>query len=100
VIPDHEHGVTSLQHGVINRSEETAGPTGDFHPNWKYTNGGQQPFQQSESSWSAEGPGGVNSTSASTSPTNYGPNPTPAQATLIQFIDVPEEEITIQRVNA
>ena len=99
VIPDHQHQVSTLQHGVIDKSAETAGPTGDFHPNWKYTNGGQQPYQEAGTSWNVEGPGAINSTSAATSPTNYGPNPTPA-ATLIQFIEVPEEELTIQKINA
>jgi hypothetical protein len=41
VIPDQEHQVSNLQHGVIDKSLETVGPTGDFHQNWKYTNGGQ-----------------------------------------------------------
>ena len=98
-IPDHEHQVGPLQHGVVDKSAETAGPTGDFHPNWKYTNGGQQPYQEAGASWNVEGAGAINSTSASTSPTNYGPNPTPA-ATLLQFIEVPEEEVTIQRISA
>lgn len=94
VIPDQEHQVSQLQHGKFNATEQDAGPTGDFWPAWKYTNGGAQPYQEAGNSWSNEGPGGNNSTTASTSPTNYGPNPTPA-ATLIQFLDVPAEDVVI-----
>ena len=93
IIPDQEHQVGPLQHGVINKTAETAGPNGDFANAWKYTNGAAQPYQESGASWSAEGAGGVNSTDSSTSPTNYGPNPTPE--VLLQFIEVPEEEVTI-----
>ena len=71
---------------------------GDFNPQWKYTNGGQQPFQTAPNAWDVNGTGATNSTTADSQPTNYGPNPTPA--TLIQFIDIPEEELTIQRIDA
>jgi hypothetical protein len=39
VIPDTEHQVSQLQHGMFNATEQTTGPLGDFHPAWKYTNG-------------------------------------------------------------
>lgn len=37
----------------------------------------------------------MNSTTAATSPTNYGPNPTPTPTTLLQFLEVPEEDVVI-----
>jgi hypothetical protein len=36
IIPDQEHQVAGLQNGTINKTYETTGPTGDFHPKWKY----------------------------------------------------------------
>lgn len=89
VIPDTEHQVSQLQHGKFNATEQTSGPTGDFWPKWQYTNGQAQPYQAAGESWNVEGAGAVNSTGASTSPTNYGPNATPVA--LLQFLDTPSE---------
>lgn len=35
-IPDTEHQVQQLQHGKVNRTDETEGPKGDFWPKWLY----------------------------------------------------------------
>jgi hypothetical protein len=45
-IPDTEHQVQQLQHGKINRTDETVGPLGDFYTNWTYNEdgAGNQPF--------------------------------------------------------
>jgi hypothetical protein len=53
IIPDQEHQVSQLQHGVVNATDQTTGPTGDFYTNWKYTNGASQPYQASGASWDA-----------------------------------------------
>jgi hypothetical protein len=98
VIPDHEHQVSQLQNGKINATDQTTGPAGDFYTNWKYTNGQSQPYQEAGNSWSNEGPGGNNSTTAATSPTNYGPNPTPA--VLLQFLDVPTNDEIVPTENS
>jgi hypothetical protein len=94
IIPDAEHQVSQHQHGVVDASAQTAGPTGDLYPAWKYTNGEAQPFQAAGNSWSNEGAGGSNSSDASTNPTNYGPNPTP-DTVLLEFLEVPSEEVSI-----
>ena len=72
-IPDAEHQVSQLQNGKINYSDQTTGPTGDFHPGWKYveaTAPANQPFQKAGNVWNHEGPAGVNYTDAAL-PVNY-----------------------------
>jgi hypothetical protein len=91
VIPDQQHQVSNQQNGIVDKSAETAGPSGDFAPKWKYTNGVKQPYQEAGTSWNPAGAGGVNSTTADASPTNYGSNPTPAT-----MVYVPEDDMTIQ----
>ena len=96
MIPDAEHQVSQLQNGKIDFSDQTTGPTGDFATNWKYTNGGDQPRQLAGNQWNAEGAAGANYTGA-TSPTNYGPTPTPTPAALLKFIDSSADENAAQR---
>jgi hypothetical protein len=36
----------------------TEGPKGDFYPNWKYMDGGAQPYQEAGNSWDEAGPAG------------------------------------------
>ena len=55
-IPDAEHQVSQLQNGKINYSDQTTGPTGDFHPGWKYVEKSapaNQPFQKAGNEWDA-----------------------------------------------
>ena len=80
-IPDHEHQVQQLQHGHVDRTDETVGPLGDFYPKWEYKQTGapKQPFQDAlengggvtqVNAWNHEGPGGINYT-VEAMPTNY-----------------------------
>jgi len=82
-IPDHEHQVQQLQHGHVDRTDETVGPMGDFPDRWEYKQTGapKQPFQFAVSGvsgtapmtgqpWNPEGPGGINYT-VDAMPTNY-----------------------------
>jgi hypothetical protein len=72
-IPDHEHQVQQLQHGHVDRTDETVGPMGDFYQKWNYKQTGapNQPFQEANGTpWNHEGPGGINYT-VEAMPTNY-----------------------------
>jgi len=45
VIPNEEHQVAGLQHGKVNKTDETVGPTGDFYMRWRYVEDGAPPNQ-------------------------------------------------------
>ena len=96
-IPDGEHQVTGLQHGKIDRTDETVGPTGDFWPKWNYVEEKdgfttKQPFQDALANggqntavneWDNAGAAAINYTNANL-PVNYN-NSLPANNTFIQL---------------
>lgn len=96
-VPNGEHGVAGVQHGKVDRSTETVGPTGDFWPKWKYVeekDGApkQQPFQDALAAggqntavneWDNAGAAAINYTVVAL-PVNYN-NSLPANNTFIQL---------------
>lgn len=97
IIPNQEHQVGPLQHGIIDKTDETTGPTGDFWPKWKYVEEkdgapSQQPFQDALAGggqsttvvpWDHTAAAAINYTNEAL-PVNYN-NSLPANNTWIQL---------------